>query len=328
MPDKPFIVYAAIFTAVLVITVLLERALIPMLRKRAEQPIYTDGPRWHEKKSGTPTMGGLAFLISITLSLSVASIYLYAIGNVEGATSLLISLGFSVANAIIGLIDDVRKLQRKENLGLTAKEKLILQAVAAVGFLVLRGVFLENPTTLSFSFGLLDAGAIYYPIALLILLGLVNMANLTDGIDGLAGGVAFACAVSIFYLSCTLTVESAVASAAIIGGTLGFLFFNVNPARVFMGDTGSLFLGALTVSSCFMLSNPLITLSVNSVYIIEGLSVILQVICFKLTGKRIFKMAPLHHHLEKSGWSENKICYAAIIITLLSSIPAYILYTP
>ena len=328
MQDKNFPIYLLVFGFTLIFTVLLERALIPILLRRAKQPIYSEGPQWHEKKSGTPTMGGIAFLISITITLSAAAVIMFSQGNESGASSLLISLAFSVFNGIIGLFDDLKKLHKKENKGLTAKEKLILQTVATVTFLVLRAIFLDNSTTLTFSFGLLDADALYYPAAVLLLVGLVNMANLTDGIDGLAGGVGFASAVSIFYISCSLVPESAFVSAAVIGGTLGFLFFNINPARIFMGDTGSLFLGALIVSSCFMLSNPLVTLAVNSVYIIEGLSVILQVLCFKLTGKRILKMAPLHHHLEKSGWSENKICFAAIILTLISSIPAYVLYTP
>ena len=328
MQDKSFPIYLLVFSFTLISTILLERALIPILLRRAKQPIYTEGPQWHEKKAGTPTMGGIAFLISITITLSAAAAIMFSQGNKSGASSLLISLAFSVFNGLIGLFDDLKKLRKKENKGLTAKEKLILQTVAAVSFLVLRSIFLENSTTLAFSFGILDAGILYYPVATLLLVGLVNMANLTDGIDGLAGGVGFASAVSIFYISCSLVSESAFTSAAVIGGTLGFLFFNINPARIFMGDTGSLFLGALIVSSCFMLSNPLVTLAVNSVYIIEGLSVILQVLCFKLTGKRILKMAPLHHHLEKSGWSENKICFAAIILTLISSIPAYVLYTP
>ena len=328
MQDKNFPLYALAFAFTLIFTILLERALIPFLLRHAKQPIYSEGPQWHEKKTGTPTMGGLAFIISISVTLVATSIIMFSQGERNGAASLLISLVFSLANGMIGIFDDLKKLRKKENKGLSAKEKIILQALVATAFLILRAVFLENPTALSFSFGILDIGIFYYPAAILLLVGLVNMANLTDGIDGLAGGVGFASAVSIFYISCSLVTESAFVSAAIIGGTLGFLFFNINPAKIFMGDTGSLFLGALIVSSCFMLSNPLVTLSVNSVYIVEGFSVIIQVLCFKLTGKRIFKMAPLHHHLEKSGWGENKICFASIILTIVSSIPAYVLYTP
>lgn len=328
MLDKSFPIYVLVFAITIIFTILIEKALIPILLRKAQQPIYTEGPRWHEKKSGTPTMGGLAFLISITIALIIAGVIIHSRGNESGARSLFLSLGFSAANGLIGLFDDLQKLRKKENKGLSAKEKLMLQTIVAVAFLVLRAILLENATVLSFSFGLLDVGFSYYPAALLLILGIVNMANLTDGVDGLAGGVGFAAAVSLFYISCSLVTESAIIAAAVIGGTLGFLCFNINPARIFMGDTGSLFLGALIVSSCFMLSNPLITLSVNSVYIIEGVSVILQVLCFKLTGKRMFKMAPLHHHLEKNGWGENKICFAAILLTLITSIPAYVFYTP
>ena len=328
MLDKNFPFYILIFLATLILTFIIEKALIPLLVKRAKQPIYSEGPKWHESKSGTPTMGGLAFLISISITLTSVAVSMYFRGMVDVGNAILLSVGYAVLNSLIGLFDDLKKLKKKENKGLSAKEKLIFQAVAAVIFLLVRAFTVENPTTLSFSFGLVDIGIFYYPIALLILVGIVNMANLTDGIDGLATGVGFAAAVSLFYISAALVTEVAFVSSAVIGAMVGFLFFNINPAKIFMGDTGSLFLGALIVSSTFMLSNPIITLSINSVYIIEGLSVIVQVAYYKLTKRRIFKMAPLHHHLEKCGWSENKICFVAILTTLVTSIPAYILYVP
>ena len=328
MIDKSFPYYALVFCATFLTTFLIERALIPHLVKRAKQPIYSEGPSWHEKKSGTPTLGGLAFLISITLSLGAVGIYMLYVGKNESAITLLTVLLYAVMNALVGLFDDVQKLRRKRNKGLSPLQKLLLQIAAAIIFLSIRALTLEGDTLLRFSFGLLDAGILYYPIALLILVGIVNMANLTDGIDGLATGVGLASAVSLFYISVSLSEEVCFISSAIIGGTLGFLFFNINPARIFMGDTGSLFLGALMISSTFALSNPLVTLSINSVYVIEGASVIIQVIFFKMTGKRVFKMAPLHHHLEKCGWSENKICFVAILTTLITSIPAYVLYLP
>lgn len=328
MLDKNFPFYILIFLATFILTFIIEKALIPLLVKRAKQPIYSEGPKWHESKSGTPTMGGLAFLISISITLTSVAVSMYFRGMVDLGNAILLSVGYAVLNSLIGLFDDLKKLKKKENKGLSAKEKLIFQAVAAVIFLLVRAFTVENPTTLSFSFGLVDIGIFYYPIALLILVGIVNMANLTDGIDGLATGVGFAAAVSLFYISAALITEVAFVSSAVIGAMVGFLFFNINPAKIFMGDTGSLFLGALIVSSTFMLSNPIITLSINSVYIIEGLSVIVQVAYYKLTKRRIFKMAPLHHHLEKCGWSENKICFVAILTTLVTSIPAYILYVP
>ncbi len=328
MIDKNFPFYVFIFVSTLLLTVILEKALVPMLTRRAQQPIYKEGPSWHEKKSGTPTMGGLAFLISISAALLAVAACAFVSGDIESGASISIAVGYAVLNAMIGLLDDLKKLKRKENQGLSPLQKLVLQAIAAVIFLLLRSLTVELPTTLQFSFGLLDIGVFYYPLALLLLVGIVNMANLTDGIDGLASGVGFASAVSLFYVSAALVPEVAFISSAIIGGSLGFLFFNVNPAKIFMGDTGSLFLGSLIIAACFLLSNPIITLSINSVYIIEGASVILQVIFYKLTKRRLFKMAPLHHHLEKCGWGENKICFAAILCTLICSIPAYVLYTP
>ena len=328
MLDKNFPFYILIFFTTLSLTFIIEKALIPLLVKRAKQPIYSEGPKWHESKNGTPTMGGLAFLISISATLIAVSISLYAKGSTGVANSILLSLGYAVLNSVIGLFDDLKKLKKKENKGLSPKQKLIFQSASAVIFLTIRAFAVDNPTALSFSFGLLDVGFFYYPVAFLILVGIVNMANLTDGIDGLATGVGFAGAVSLFYISVALVAEVAFISSAIIGAMVGFLFFNINPAKIFMGDTGSLFIGALIVSSTFMLSNPIITLSINSVYMIEGFSVIIQVAYYKLTQRRLFKMAPLHHHLEKCGWSENKICFVAILTTLVTSIPAYILYVP
>jgi len=152
----------------------------------------------------------------------------------------------------------------------------------------------------------------------IILLGIVNCANLTDGVDGLASSIAFTIG-TVLFLTLSDMAEISVISAAMTGATLGFLFFNVNPAKIFMGDTGSLFLGALVASLSFSLGNPLIAILLGGVYVIEGVSVILQVVFFKLTGKRIFKMAPIHHHLEKCGLSENRICILAVIATLMLS---------
>ena len=160
------------------------------------------------------------------------------------------------------------------------------------------------------------------------MLGLVNSANLTDGIDGLASSVAFSIGVSLFYISAALSMETAIISSAIIGASIGFLLFNIHPARIFMGDTGSLFFGALVASCAFTLKNPILMLFIAGVYVVEGISVVLQVSYYKLTHKRFFKMAPLHHHLEKCGFTENRICITAIMTTFIVSIPAYIFYLP
>lgn len=328
MIDIDFPLYTIAFILTLIATVVIERLLLPLLSRDAKQPIYADGPSWHMSKSGTPTMGGLAFVGATVISLLPSSLFLINAGRRESAAALLLALGYAVANSLIGIIDDTAKLKHHKNAGLSPIQKLVLQSVAAAAFLALRTIFLGASTILSFSFVGLDIDIFYYPLSMIVLVGITNCANLTDGIDGLASSVGFAIGMALFYISCALCSEVAFISAAVIGATVGFLIFNIHPARVFMGDTGSLFLGALLSSATFALSNPLLIVILGAIYVVEGVSVILQVAVFKLTGKRVFKMAPLHHHLEKSGWSENRICITAIIITFVFSIPAYAFYLP
>jgi len=326
--DSNFPHYALVFLFTFIITVLLERLLIPKLKEKAKQPIYKEGPKWHISKSGTPTMGGLAFSLAITLMLSVGAVFLYVKGFTKEALSLLLCLLFSIFNSVIGIIDDYCKLKRNENAGLTPMQKIIAQSVIALLFLFSRAMLLDEKSVLSFSFGSFDIGILYYPLTFIILLGITNCANLTDGIDGLASGVAFAISVSLFYISCALSYEVSFISSAVMGATVSFLVFNLHPAKIFMGDTGSLLLGALLASASVALGNPLVIVFVGGIYVLEGVSVILQVLYYKLTKKRLFKMSPFHHHLEKSGWSENRICIVAIITTFLFSIPAFIFYLP
>ena len=329
MIDAEFPTYVICFFITFLATVILERIFIPVLRAKAAQPIYTDGPSWHMSKSGTPTMGGLAFVIACVIALMLADIYLFSTSRAGEAMSLLLCASFALLNSVIGIIDDTKKLARRQNAGLTPWQKLILQSVIASLFLYSRSQLLGEGGRLFFSYGGVDIGFIYYPLSFLILLGITNCANLTDGIDGLAASVAFACGVSLFYISCALNTETSFISSAVMGAALGFLIFNMNPAKIFMGDTGSLFFGAILASSVFSLGNPLLILFIGGIYVLEGVSVILQVIYFKLTGgKRLFKMAPLHHHLERSGWAENKICIVAILLTFLLSLPAFVFYLP
>ena len=328
MLDKYFPLYIIIFLLTLILTVKIEKRLIPALKEKAAQPIYEEGPRWHIKKSGTPTLGGLAFLIATTVCIIIGSVFSFMFIEKNVAISLIITLIYAISNSLIGVLDDWQKLRKNENLGLTPKEKLFLQLIAAIAFLLSRAYFLHENTEISFSFGDVDLGLFYYPISILILLGLVNFANLTDGIDGLSSSVAFSIGVSLFYISASLNTENSIISSAILGASIGFLFFNIHPAKIFMGDTGSLFFGAIISASAFNLKNPVIILFIAGVYVIEGISVIVQVIVFKITGKRVFRMAPIHHHLEKCGWSENRICIAAILLTFIMSLPAYILYLP
>jgi phospho-N-acetylmuramoyl-pentapeptide-transferase len=314
--NTPLYIIAFLFT--LTLTVFLVRPLIPFLKSRARQPIYNDGPSWHLKKSGTPTMGGLSFLFSVSLALAFTSLYKYISGEKRDAISLTICTIYALLNGAVGIIDDLTKLRRKENAGLTPKGKLLLQLVLSIAFLISRNQFLGKNTSLIFSFGMLDLGQLYYFLSLIILIGITNCANLTDGIDGLASSVAFAIGIGS-YLSYRGSDNASFVSLTLAAGALGFLIFNIHPAKIFMGDTGSLFLGALVAALAFEIGNPMIAIASGGVYVLEGVSVILQVIFYKITKKRLFKMAPIHHHLEKCGWDENKICIASIILTLLLS---------
>lgn len=319
--------YLLVFLSSLSLTAISEKYLIPRLSKNAKQPIYAEGPSWHISKSGTPTMGGLGFLFATCATVLPTVIFLFSREMIDEAYSLLISILFAVSNAAVGIIDDITKLKRKENAGLSPTQKLLVQFLLSVIFLYSRARLLGDTTELYFSFGKIDIGIFYYPIAIIMLLGIINCANLTDGVDGLASSVAFSIGVALFYLSISTNASDvSVISAGMVGAAIGFLIFNVHPAKIFMGDTGSLFFGALTVSCAFSLKNPLLMILLGGVYVIEGVSVILQVISFKLTGKRIFKMAPIHHHLEKCGMSENKICILAMIVTFLLSIPAIMIF--
>ena len=326
MTDSNLIFYIFVFLFTMIATAVAEKRLIPILKRKAEQPIYDEGPSWHLKKKGTPTMGGLGFLISTSIVFSAVTIYLYLSGEKYFATSLLISGIYAILNSLIGIVDDYAKIRKKENAGLTPIQKLILQAAVASIFLVARKIFLHASSEIIFKSMSVDLGIFYYPLALVMLIATVNCANLTDGIDGIASGVSFAIGIVLAFLSVNSNADVTFISFALMGATVGFLFFNLYPAKIFMGDTGSLFLGSLAGACCCSLGNPLIILFVGIVYLLEGVSVILQVLFYKLTKKRLFKMAPFHHHLEKCGWGENKIVIWAIIITLVFSIPASIVF--
>ena len=299
------------------ITIVIESRLIPYLKVRASQPIYDEGPSWHLSKKGTPTMGGMAFIISSFVVLIICAI-IHLKSPTKFSISIIISLIFCLVNALIGIIDDITKLKRKNNAGLTPKQKLFFQLIFAILFIMARKHFLFDSTIIELSFFKVDLGLFYYPIVIVLILGIVNCANLTDGIDGLASTVALSIGV-VFLLIGSHIADASVLSALLVGVSLGFLIFNTSPAKIFMGDTGSLFLGALVVSVAFALGKPIILILVGMVYVIEGLSVILQVLIYKATKKRLFKMAPLHHHLEKSGISEPQICALAIAVTIISS---------
>ena len=313
-----------------VITVILAKKFIPVLvSKKLNQPILEIGPSWHQKKGNVPTMGGLFFLGAIVVSAIIFSTF--AVEKTE-LIKLWLTLGMACLFALIGFIDDRAKLLKKQNEGLRAYQKFLLQVIISAGYLVLMRITGNLETTLSLPFfkAELELGIWFYPLALILLTGINNSVNLTDGIDGLCASVS-AVVAAFFVVVGTSTIIGAEKMSALVflggaafGGCLGFLVFNKNPARIFMGDTGSLFLGGLLAGLAFLAEDPLVILIVGIVYVIETASVILQVGYFKLThGKRLFKMAPIHHHFEKCGWKEPKIVLLAIIITLAASVATY-----
>lgn len=323
--------FAVIAVATFVITVLILQRLIPYLKsKKLGQPILEIGPRWHKNKEGTPTMGGLSFIIASVLTGTVSCIAIGIKNGFRSVVPFILTLSFAVLCGLIGCIDDAAKLRKKQNEGLSAKQKFALQTIAAALYIV--GLhFCCDVTTSVFIpyFGVtVDFGIAYYILALLLIVGIDNSVNLTDGVDGLSGSVTFT--VSLFFGAASLfsgdgaNISLALLSAVTAGSTGGFLVYNFYPARVFMGDTGSLFLGALVVGSSFVLGNPLIVVVAGLIYIVETASVMLQVGYFKLTGgKRLFKMAPIHHHFEKSGFGEVQIVGLFTALTVLFCVAAW-----
>ena len=299
---------------------------IPMLRRmKVGQSIQEDGPVWHKNKQGTPTMGGIIFISGILVACLVAGFS----GIMEGDHTILFVLAFALVYALIGFLDDYEKLKKKQNLGLTAIQKFALQLMAAVAF-VLMMEFTGNLTTdvylpfFNISFSL--PSAVYYIFAAFVIVGTVNAVNITDGIDGLSTGVTIPVAVA-FSLVATLWNDPAngVIASAVVGGLIGFLIFNFYPAKVFMGDTGSLFLGGAVCALAFSMDMPLILITLGFVYFVETLSVIIQVTYFKLTkGKRVFKMAPIHHHFEMCGWYEYKVFAVFTSVSVIFAIVSYL----
>ena len=308
-------------------TALLLRRMIPWLKKFAGQKILEIGPRWHMSKEGTPSMGGLAFLISTTVSVLVFGVTFFLSDETAVMLPLLYSFLYALANGLVGIVDDRAKMKHRRNDGLTPLQKLVLQTVLALAYIALMKMSGNLTTVLAIPFTdiAMDFGYAYYFFATVLLVFFVNCANLTDGIDGLASSVAGVIAMFFAFAAFLLVKDTALLllAATVLGGVLGFLVYNWHPARVFMGDTGSLFLGALAASMCFMLGNPLIILLVGIIYLIEGFSVMLQVGFYKLTKKRLFKMAPIHHHFEKCGWGEVKIVCVFSVITMLGSLAIY-----
>ena len=286
------------------------RALIPFLRRvKAGQSIKEIGPTWHMSKQGTPTMGGLLFIAGSALAVALLGWPDFTGRHFGGVFVLLFALVFGA----IGFIDDFQKLRHHANEGLTAPQKFLLQLAAAIAFTVLlRHEGYLTPDLYIPFFNVEIVGipwVVFMVFAAFVMVGTVNAVNLTDGIDGLATGVTIP--VALFYMAVSAWYgrdDLAILAAALAGGLAAFLIYNFHPAKVFMGDTGSLFLGGMVCGLAFALDLPLVIPVVGLVYVLEVLSDIIQVAYFKKThGKRFFRMAPLHHHLELGGWSETKL---------------------
>ena len=315
------------------------RFIIPWLRAlKAGQTIREIGPKWHNTKAGTPAMGGLVFILAAVIGTVVLC-------GITGYWDSAVVLAFALFFGAIGFLDDFFKVKKKQNLGLRAWQKLVLQlAVSAVYLYFLYQVgHLTNSLWVPFTKARLENIPLwlYIAFAVFVIVGTVNAVNLTDGIDGLATGVTMP--VMIFFLITALCIRAggdktalAIFPAALLGGLGGFLCYNFHPAKAFMGDTGSLFLGGAVCGLAFALDMPLILILVGLVYIVETVSVILQVGYFKLTkhtssdhqGRRLFKMTPIHHHFELSGWSEVKIWVVFVCVSVLMCAVAWLATAP
>lgn len=316
--------FAAAVTAFLV-TVVVGKFLIPILRAmKAGQSIKEIGPNWHMTKQGTPTMGGIMFMVGITVAVLIFCWQDMANGDWSALIVLVLALVFGG----IGFIDDFAKVRKHENTGLTAGWKLLLQLAVSVAFLALMRHFGYLSPNLYVPFANIDIHlpwAVYLVFAAFVIVACVNSVNLTDGLDGLAGSVTLPVAIFFSLLAAWWEKGSVgIFAAALAGAIVGFLIYNFYPAKVFMGDTGSLFLGGAVCGMALAVDAPLILIPVGIIYIAETMSDIIQVTYFKLThGKRIFRMAPLHHHLELGGWSEVRIVLTFTAITVAFCLLAF-----
>lgn len=321
-----WIEYGAVLVGSFLLSAVLLHFIIPILKdKKIKQHLLEIGPD-HKAKAGTPTMGGIGFIMAILLALCGVSVFYFVRGRQSELIPLALTLALALMNGLIGFVDDFCKLMKKQNQGLKAHQKAFLQVVAALiyVFLLVKLGHLDTSLHIPFTDIWVELGFVYYIFAIFTIVGMVNSVNLTDGIDGLAGSVTLVVFAFFSVLGLTFMHSSlSLLSAALVGGMLGFLLYNLHPAKVFMGDTGSLFLGGAVTGAAFIIDEPMIVFIVGAMYAMESLSVILQVGSFKLRNKRIFKMAPIHHHFEKCGWKEGKIVTVFSMITLILCILAY-----
>ena len=304
----------------LILSLILGKILIPVLKKlHAGQSIREEGPKSHMVKSGTPTIGGLIFLFSAIITTLLT-------GNFK--VSVFMILFSTLAFGAVGFVDDYIKVVMKRNLGLRAYQKLFLQILTAVILIIYQYNSKHMGTDLYIPFlkDYRSIGVFYIPFIIFVIVGTVNSVNLTDGLDGLSTSVTIICLLFFNVVAVKFQrYEIAAFSLVLAGALIGFLFFNKYPAKVFMGDTGSLALGGAISAIALLLNVPLILPIAGGIYFIETLSVIIQVVSFKTRGKRVFLMSPLHHHFEQKGWHEKKIVAVFSIVELILCIISYLI---
>ncbi len=323
-PNTLIFGFLIVFFASFSLTYLATHYLIPLLRrKKLGQSILEIGPHWHKSKAGTPTMGGILFLPIFALLFLIAPLF----RSVDFDLPLLFTALYALLNGAIGIVDDLTKFAHHKNEGLSVLQKFSLQLLLAILYLVALTKCDALHTDLSLGLGLpdLSLGIFFYPVALILLLGTVNSLNLTDGLDGLASSVSSIIFAFFLLMASALSLSSLFFCATcLLGITLAFLAFNRHPAKIFMGDTGSLFFGGAICGIAFYLDAPLLLLPMAIFPLWEAVSVILQVGYYKLTHRRLFLMAPFHHHLERRGHTENKIVFFASFVTFLGCMLAYL----
>ena len=337
---------AVIISAIIAfgITAALGFVVIPWLRKlKFGQTILEIGPSWHKSKQGTPAMGGIMFWIGIVIAvIGSAAIFVGAGGNlqtdfsdiIKGREIVLIiaSVMLALGNGIVGFTDDFIKIKLKRNKGLSAKQKTVGQLIMSLGYVFTLWIshntvwYVPFIGTLNFEKNLFTA-VVFWIVSVIIIYGCVNSVNLTDGIDGLCSSVTAVVAATFIAIAAYQKFAGmGIIAGALLGGVCGFLVWNWNPAKVFMGDTGSLFLGGMVAALGFCTKCPLLLLPIGIVYVCETMSDIIQIGYFKIThGKRIFKMAPIHHHFEMCGWKEKKICVIFSLVNAVGCVIAYLL---
>ncbi len=331
-----YIAMGIMLVAAFLLTLLFGRIALPILRaKKAGQPIneYVEA---HQKKAGTPTMGGISFVPAFLAVVAGFSVCVAVISGWRGCSELipvaLVCL-YSLANAAIGFVDDYFKLLRRHNEGLTERQKLVLQVTAAAAFLAMMAITDNLTTTLHIPFTEVywELSWFAYPVYLIVMVGFVNATNITDGLDGLASSVCATVAAFMVVLSMFIQTNEMLDNfyagflgAVLLGCVLGFLMYNHHPAKMFMGDTGSLFLGAVIMGCGIMVGELLLFVLAGFMFVIEMLSSFIQIIGYKLTKKRIFKMAPLHHHFEKCGWKEVGIVTLFTLVSLAFCVLAWL----